>query len=348
MKEIGSEFWYEEPRGCKSSVFDYLKIGSDQKLTASGRSALYDIIKDIAIKKPIVYMPDYCCQSMIQPFIDYGCTIKYYKVDLLKNELVINLNEKFDIFFAMNYFGYSSTNPDYYIDFFSKKEKIIIEDITHRLFSEKNYCEKSTYLFASLRKWLPLYSGGIAVKMSGKLREAERGNIDKKQIEKRKKAMLMKRAYINGDQIPKEKFLDLYKTSNEYFKDYKNKIIDNESLRILKSTDINSIIKPRRKNIKEIYNVFIANKHVTLLATSPKDTPIYVPLLFKDTNLRNDVRKIAIEESIYLPIHWPIESQPVSSQSKNELSLICDQRYSQNTINEYCQRLSRIIEEAKC
>ena len=39
------------------------------------------------------------------------------------------------------------------IETFKGRDVIIIEDITHRLLNEQNYCIKADYLIASLRKW---------------------------------------------------------------------------------------------------------------------------------------------------------------------------------------------------
>ena len=82
MKEIGSEFWLEEVKDSKDNIFDYIKIGKDQKYFAFGRTALDYILRDINRTNGIAYLPDYCCQSMIQPFIDNGYKIEYYKVNL--------------------------------------------------------------------------------------------------------------------------------------------------------------------------------------------------------------------------------------------------------------------------
>ena len=59
-----------------------------------------------------------------------------------------------------------------YIKRFKEKGKIIIEDITHSILSEKRYSEYSDYLVGSLRKWFPISTGGIVVNRNEKLKEA--------------------------------------------------------------------------------------------------------------------------------------------------------------------------------
>lgn len=64
-----------------------------------------------------------------------------------------------------------------------------------------------------------------------------------------------------------------------------------------------------------------------------KSCPLFVPVLLKNTEERNTVRKRLIEEQIYCPIHWPknqmiTQNMEVNKIFDTELSLICDQRYS--------------------
>lgn len=61
---------------------------------------------------------------MVMPFLDLGIEVEYYDV-YYNNGLKYNINidEDIDIFLAMNYFGYSSTNMEAYIKKFKEKGK---------------------------------------------------------------------------------------------------------------------------------------------------------------------------------------------------------------------------------
>ncbi len=165
MKEIGSEFWQIESENLtkKRDLKYFEDLGIDVKYLMSGRTAIDYILKNIVDKKKIVYMPNYCCSSMVQPFIDNGYNIEYYKVDLIKKRYYINDKFNCSIFFAMSYFGYEDSNMDDYIKKFKTNNVVVLEDITHRIFCQKNHCEEADYLIASLRKWFPIYTGAIAV-----------------------------------------------------------------------------------------------------------------------------------------------------------------------------------------
>ena len=72
QREIGSEFWCV-PTGESENIFP-----NDTKWFISGRSALQAIIQENDFKT--VWMPDWCCESMLRPFGDAGINIKFYPV----------------------------------------------------------------------------------------------------------------------------------------------------------------------------------------------------------------------------------------------------------------------------
>ena len=57
------------------------------------------------------------------------------------------------------------------------------------------------------------------------------------------------------------------------------------------------------------------------------DVPLFIPVLM-ETEKRDSLRKYLIDRGIYCPVHWPEVMGAAVGIRKNELSLICDQRYS--------------------
>ena len=49
-----------------------------------------------------------------------------------------------------------------------------------------------------------------------------------------------------------------------------------------------------------------------------------------NTEKRDNLRKYLIDRGIYCPIHWPEVMGTSAGIRENELSLICDQRYSED------------------
>ena len=341
MKEIGSEYWQIDTKKEKNKL-EFLKIGKDRKLLMSGTTAIDYVLKEVKDEIKIVYMPDYCCESMIIPFIDNNYKIKYYNVDLINNQYDINIKENCSIFFAMSYFGYNCSNMDYYIQKFNNRKIVVIEDITHRMFCKNNYCKYSNYLICSLRKWLPIYTGGIAINLNQTFRtDTSKFYIDNELIAKKKKAMLLKKDYIEGKKVKKETYLELFRESNELIEQYKEKGIDNESIKILKSIDLKQMIDNRRNNVKTIEHILENKKIRVLYKLAEGDCPLFVPIILKN---RDYFRKEFINNNIYCPVHWPNYNGFNNEIYNTELSLICDQRYNTEQIKEYINLLIKIVE----
>ncbi len=347
--EIGSEYWLENTTTITNNSCEYFKFGLDNRFLLSGRTAINYVLDNILNTRKIfnVYFPSYCCESMVEPFIKRGINVEYYTVDY-KNKLEYNidLDYKCDIFFAMSYFGFSETNMDEYISNFKSKDIIVIEDITHRLLNNSPFCAKSDYLVASLRKWFPVISGGLAVNLNGKFIIDEENETSDKLVEIKKEAMLRKKDFISQNKGDKNIFLGLFKSANDMLKVVdKNLKMDNESYQILNSIDLLETKRKRVENAKLIYDN-MKNKYKELLPfkLTENDCPLFVPILYKH---RDNLRKELINNRIYCPIHWPCVNEMNNSIIyANELSLICDQRYTSEDIQTYIGKLIKMLEEA--
>ena len=349
--EIGSEFWLEE-KSDEIYNKNFWNVGKDRKFLLSGRTAISYILEEISLNKKVhkVYFPNYCCSSMIEPFIKRNIEMNFYSVEF-ENEIKykINENEPCDIFFAMNYFGYSDSNMDYYIKKFKQKGCIIIEDSTHSLLNSRIFSKDSDYIIASLRKWFPVISGGIAINNNQQFKyKIDDEFTNEELVELRKEAMIMKRKYINGEKVDKSKFLELYKISSKQLnEDYENTIIDNMSKEILMSLDMQKIKEKRKNNAKTIYEE-LDKKEINFLFESFKeeDCPLFIPIILKDKQCRDKLKDYLIAQDIYCPVHWPIPENLKNKKSNiydKELSLICDQRYSEEDIKNYVQTINKFF-----
>ena len=345
MREIGSEFWTEDLSNDDNGL-DFLNIGKDFKLLMSGRTAIDYILSDIEDNIKIVYMPDYCCESMVQPFLDNGYKVVYYHADVINKKYYVDLNIECSIFFAMNYFGYEELSMDEYIEKFSRKDILTIEDITHRLLSNRNYCKYSDYLICSLRKWFPLVSGGVAISLKKKFKkDILNYTVNEKIVDIRLKAMNLKRDYMNNKASNKDLFFKLYTMSNKLIEDYRNKKIDAISLNILRHLDIEKIKKIRVENCLKIESLINEKKGINLLCNYSKgDCPLFVPILLAN---RDKIRNALIKENVYLPIHWPNFNDFTNDIYRYELSLICDQRYSEEDCIKYINKLINVLDEVE-
>lgn len=342
MKEIGSEFWLEHSNSIvgKGSFNKLIDFGNDKQLLYTGRTAIDYVLEDIKESIRSVYMPAYCCSSMLQPFYERGIDIKFYEVTIENNEIVydINFEKDIDIFFANSYFGYSSSTMDDIINAFKIRNKIIIEDITHRLLNKNNHSGTADYYIASLRKWFAIPSGGLAIKQHGNFKKIPLFKAPDTVINKKIRAMHIKREYMNTSNnsiIKKSDFLELFAEFNNSIKsNYKYLMIDDLSRGILREINITELKKKRKENVKYIYDNLEVTRDISFLIEKPEyddDCLLFLPLIIKN-DVRAKLREYLISKSIYCPVHWPIPTKAVSKQYntelyQQELSLVCDHRY---------------------
>ena len=343
------DFW-ECTDPLNSNNEDFWNIGKDRRFTLSGRTAIYFCLKNITCKRKIerAYVPSYCCDSMIEPFLEFGIEIEYYSVYYdggLKYDIEIKNNV--DLFLAMNYFGYSNTNMDSYIKKFKEQGTVVLEDITHSLFSTKRFSKDSDYLVGSLRKWMPVLSGGIAVSMNSDFKLSLNIYPNEKMIETRNNAMKKKRQYIlDGSEELKEKFLKEYKDSNMLLgEDYKDYSIDEKSFQIIQGIDITQIKSKRIENAKTIYEKMKGKVNFLIDDYNNEDALLAVPIMI-DGDKRDVLRNYLKDKKVYLPVHWPL-SDKRNNIYERELSLVCDQRYDKGQISEYLEYIIDFLNKTK-
>lgn len=345
-KEIGSEFCvgafpFQAERDCPK----WLHYGSDQILTFSGRTAietvLLDILKESEIKTAL--LPSWCCSSMLEPFQRLHIRIEFYDVfweeehSRLKRQ--INIHRKANILFLCNYFGYGNHYSKELLKSFKNLGGIIIEDITHSLLQVNPCHTDSDYYVASLRKWGPLVSGGICCKKNGTFASVPRNMPDKEFQLKKTKAMLLKNRYLHGKEAAlKEEYMEIFRKCNEEISEnYSGCRIDEISMAMLEEWDVLWMRGKRRKNSMRLHSGLKNVGGIEFLYSLKEgDCPIFVPIICKTE--RERLRQRLVEERIYCPVHWSKPSEKCRSNLYElELSLVCDQRYSEEDMQRICE-----------
>lgn len=333
MREIGSEFWLErEP--------ETISTKRDGCYVLSGRTAIDLIVQDISKARPVrkVYMPAWCCDSMIAPFVSRGMEIELYdgfKIQDSRSKSPETWNLKPEttdscesILYVTNYFGYENTIDIEIVKRFKEKGVVILYDRTHSFLKVNDpYLELADYIFASIRKWMGMIGG--AVVEGGK-------DVALKPcpyLEPKEMAMRMKQAYMAGDDsVDKQIFLKLYGEFGHHLaEDYQNYEMDDLSYALYKTEDFTAVRRKRRENAKFLHEHLKGVRFLGELTDNA--VPLFVPIFFDSSEQRNAVRNKLIEAKIYCPIHWPKPAQIPSNFAVNkiydtELSLICDQRYT--------------------
>ncbi|WP_036608079.1 hypothetical protein [Oribacterium sp. P6A1] len=333
MREIGSEFWNVPTCNLESKLFP-----DSVQWFLSGRSALQAIISDLK-NCCTVSMPSWCCDSMVKPFIDAGINVRFYPV-YYDGELVQEVKFDSDILFLMDYFGYSSHLLD-----LSRYNGVVIRDLTHSIFSA-TYSD-ADYYFGSLRKWCGVLTGGYAWSKDGHKIEIETERNSGEYISLREIAMSRKAEYISGLRQDKE-YLNMFNEAEELLENAGIVMADERDIKLAMMLDTDYIRAQRRANAA----VLRAELDGILIFSEMKnqDTPMFVPILVRDGK-RDELRRYLINNEIYCPVHWPVSKYHKLDERtefiyKNELSLVCDQRYTKEDMYRMVDVIKRFWKEA--
>jgi hypothetical protein len=353
MNEIGSEFWLSSlPNDSLEGSPEWINSWGNHVLTSSGRGAislLLEHIKEEVLHKNAL-LPSYICESVIMPFIKQGYTCYFYDInkDLSpkKESLNIYVKSKIGIVLHMGYFGFpTNNNIKKQITQFKDKGTIIVEDLTHTLFSKYNRFMENDYYVASLRKWTGLPTGGFLASKNSIFRETlcEHSTF----YNYRKEALIMKGKYIelNREDL-KEKYLAMFKIGETILnKDNNPYLIDSLSRTIIQKLNIKNLILKRRQNFSFLLSALNNIPEVTSVFNKLPDDicPFFFPIYVEKG--REIFRNKLIDKKVYCPVHWPTPPQIHLSKSISKriyesiMSLPCDQRYG----NEEMQRIVDII-----
>lgn len=340
MKEIGSEFWLDKEYFNSDVIID-------ETYVLSGRTAIDLIIKDIQKTRIVknVYLPAYCCDSMIDPFLKNGIHVELYDIRF-DGELkyLIDEDKNCDIFYVTNYFGYDNNVTDDVILHFKQRGAITIYDKTHSLFLGNDFTNDiADYTFASIRKWMGVICGAIIEKNNNYM-DVELN--DYPYLRCKIEAMQEKAKFIKGDSsIDKQHFLNKYgEFSHHLSEEYQGYKMDEKSIAIWKQTDSSVLRNKRLENAMVLHSA----KELTFInKLNVESCPIFVPVFFNTTAERDTVRKHLIEQQIYCPVHWPKNKFITSDMEVNmifdtELSLVCDQRYTTTDMNRVISTIKEI------
>jgi len=344
--EIGSEFWEVETDNESNFILE-----TPHNFFLTGRTALDYIIKDMKVNKVVksVYMPSYCCHSMIQPLIDNGVDVEFYDV-IFENgnyTYMMDFETQCDVIFIMQYFGYCNETVNEFIYKYKQLGKIVIEDATHSWMSDRPYNQESNYVFASFRKWTGLPGGAVAIKQDGQFIIEVSKETNFEYIQLRKKASTLKKEFIENGIGQKETFLKYFNQAEELLEsEYQNYYIQQDLENLIKSLDLVKIKEKRKINAGYLIEGLKEFSSIETISLEKEDVPLFVPIIVPHGK-RNELRQYLINNDIYCPVHWPISEQHRfhnKSLYYNSLSLVCDQRYELSDMNRIIETIKDFVE----
>ena len=337
--EIGSEFWDVPVAKEKSNYFS-----ESTYWFLSGRSALKAIVKELKDCHTVA-MPSWCCDSMVKPFIDAGMEVRFYPV-VFEYGLMQHIDLTCDVLFLIDYFGYTSQVAD-----LSGYKGVVIRDVTHSIFSYE-YSD-ADYYFGSLRKWCGVWTGGYAWIQEGHPLLMER-NDDFGFVALREKAMQLKNSYINGsidtrgNSVTDKGYLKMFDAAEESLENIGIAPAAERDVALVGQLNVDFIKSRRRANAEILRSTF--PDWLIFSELSATDCPMFVPVLVPDGR-RDSLRRYLISNDIYCPIHWPVSEYhkldgKTSVLYQNELSLVCDQRYTEDDMFRMVETINAFWKEA--
>lgn len=357
--EIGSEFTsniLQSEANCIDSILpNPIKV-------LSGRTALSLILDDLLLQdiNRKVYVPSYCCDSMLEPFIRKGFSLKFYTVafdNVTGFSFEYDFGHGCDIVLLLHYFGYNQIKVSEILT--QEKKALIIQDITHSIFSAHGFSSYADYWFCSFRKWTWLPGIGIAWKKNVWTQLPYLVESKPELIKYRKAAQRLKEKYLkNGIEENFEglSYLPLFQRAEELLEnESEHCVADDDSIHMLAHLDINSLIIRRRSNAEHIYSRLhdagVSERLIFEGFDSLKDVPLFIPIRVRGAN-REKILKALIDAKVYVPQHWPISNYLPPSLRHNglyneEISLVCDQRYTEEDMSRQCDVLITALSKFK-
>lgn len=354
VREIGSEFWIDKNETSETSSETplWLKRLGNIVLTSSGRGAISLALNQIKPKIKRALLPSYVCDSVIIPFEKAGYELIYYDLDEYFTPQNIDIESvEIGVFLHMGYFGFHTNGK--LVDLISTlraKAVVIIEDVTHTLFSSYTRVIENDFIVGSIRKWFGVPSGGFLAAES--IIEVELENHQGMFIDLRTNGLLKKFDYVKSLDISlKCDYLQHFRDAEKLLdKDTQFYKIDEISKQKIKYFDSDHLINSRIQNYKFLLEHLQNIDGIEIIFDDLYSDvcPMFFPIYVKRG--RDKLRFDLINKEIYCPIHWPIpERLKDHLNNKTEkiynsiLSIPCDQRYSVDDMLRIINSIKELI-----
>lgn len=336
MNEIGSEFMMNSSFTGNNefiSLADYPK-----RYVLSGRTGLYLIAEELSVLAiSSIALPAYCCGSMIAPFVDHGFSVSFYDEKKLFTEESVLI---------MDYFGFVSDETARVAEKCKAQGIKIIVDATQTAFSRSKAYDFADYIVVSYRKWFDCLCTAVYSREGFKTPEYEKEATA--YLALWREAAIKKRYYIDNGIGEKQSFLNLYSKANSMLEDdYIGYKASQKEIERLENVDSNFIMQKRRSNALILLNDLKGIIDFLFDDLNEDDCPLHVPVLLPP-NKRAQIRSELIQKSIYCPCHWPIDKKypyEKTALHDEELSLICDQRYTEEDMKREAAIIKGFFEE---
>ncbi len=296
-------------------------------------------------KKPIVWFPDYFCNSSIYPLRELGVSLMFYPISKDGNPDIIACGEmlsggKPDLIIAAHYFGKPASLKELF--HFSVKVKAwLIEDAVHVLYPVDGVGLYGDFVMYSPHKFLPIPDGGLLISQTTGPANIPKIILEKVNIQSiyssiidvdnRSNKMVFKWVFkrllqkLGIRKLPlKSKFLDdkTVMDTNQFIHPKMSEL----SKRLL--SYILSKIKEEshtRKNNKELWTSILSNQgimnEVDFAELTESHTPYLAGYEFKSSQIAEKIF-MSLQENRYPVSTWPdLPPEVLADQRKHQVAI---------------------------
>lgn len=339
-KEFGSDFYF-----CNNEEFysDVEFFSKNYILFLSGRSALFSIV-DYGIKNENwtkIYIPSYYCKEVLEGLKQLSIEIVEYQFNPFLNNNVSFPDRSDVVVLNVNYFGlFNNVLTDY-------KRLSVIRDLTHNI--KDLLSVKERFVFASLRKELPVPVGGVA-RVQGVDLKTLRVNKDVRDLCLKKiTAMYLKFDYLLNDSVEKQIFRKMYLSAElELERNFKGYEIPMLAKSILKKLNVERILAVKKRNIEYALSLIKNTKLENYVVNDKYNLGLGLVLLFNTKKQRENLRINLIKENIYPAVLWPGQTNRSDIDIQDRMLFIhLDYRYSEKEISEILETVIINLNDVK-
>ena len=306
---------------------------------ASGRTALYQILRSRTPQLNKLWLPDWLCHTMVDAVKKAGLECRFYELDVDFQATIDALAKSGfkdgEVVLMVNYFGLQDLTD------ISKSIKetypnsVVIEDDVQAYwtFAEKEN-PYADYRFTSLRKALPVPDGGL---VKTKLPMPVAGGENTFTPFKIKAGAM--KFHRGEDGINDEDYLKFFKEGDRLIPENYDSVMSSDSRRLFAGTDLEKAKRQRQANAALLIAGLEEIGIKPLLPVAADSVPLFVPVYLDN---RDEVRRRMFRYEVFCPVHWPLDGMVVKKGAEMaacELSLIIDQRYGQKEMDEIIKLL---------
>lgn len=324
--EIGSEFDWSERFLKSTAVSTWLP--DTYELYSTGTAtilAVYHLFVQQQKSPQRIHLPSFYCMSVaarLRKFLEV-CWYQDIPTQAAPNFDSLQVRSG-DLVVAFNIFGIRSNQP--WLEWSAAhREVTLIEDHSHDPFSDWAKQSQADYAMSSLRKTLPIPDGAILWSPKNLPLYPAWGQ-EASGAYKRLTAMLLKRAYLNNNEVAKQTYRQLELESHKEMGFIEDTVVSRFTANVLPCLDVVNMRSRRAENISKFIHLSLNhpsdNWQLLFDSWEAGNVPLNSVIVCRTGEIRNALRQYLIEQNIYTAVHWQQPDGDVSSKEPQTLDLV--------------------------